>query len=214
MTSRANERKRAGHPVIGLSAGEPDFDTPEEIADAAVAAIREGFTHYTSNAGIPELREAICDKLKEDNGIEYTPSQILCSNGAKQSVAQAISVLCQAGDEVVIPAPYWVSYPEMTRFAGATPVSISTDATSGYRITPDQLEATLSSRTRALILCSPSNPTGGVYAPDEIRALAAVLERWPRVIVIADEIYEHIIYDQKASLDGCHSRDARPDRHR
>jgi aspartate aminotransferase len=197
MTSRANDRKRAGHPVIGLSAGEPDFDTPVEIADAAVTAIREGFTHYTNNAGIPELRKAICDKLKEDNDIQYEPGQVLCSNGAKQSVAQAITVLCQTGDEVVIPAPYWVSYPEMTRFAGATPVAIATDASSGYRITPDQLEAALSPRTRAFILCSPSNPTGGVYSPDELRALAEVLARWPRVIVISDEIYEYIIYDQQ-----------------
>jgi aspartate aminotransferase len=196
MTARANERRRAGHPVIGLSAGEPDFDTPGEIANAAIAAINDGFTHYTNNAGIVELREAICDKLKNDNSIAYDPAQVLCSNGAKQSVAQAIGVLCQAGDEVVIPAPYWVSYPEMARFAGATPVAISTEASSGYRITPEQLDASLTDRTRVLVLCSPSNPTGGVYSPDELHELAGVLDRWPRVVVISDEIYEHIIYDQ------------------
>lgn len=206
MTARANDRRQAGHPVIGLSAGEPDFDTPVEIAEAAIQAIRDGFTHYTDNAGILELREAICEKLLSDNNIEYDPSQILCSNGAKQSVAQAISVLCQAGDEVVIPAPYWVSYPEMARFAGAIPVGIATDAESGYRITPEQLDAALTPNSRILILCSPSNPTGGVYSPDELRALADVLQRWPRVTVISDEIYELIMYDQThlsmASIDG------------
>ena len=121
MTARALARRRDGHPVIGLSAGEPDFPTPIPIAEAATAAIREGFTRYTSNAGIPELREGICEKLKADNGLEYSPGQILCSNGAKQSVAHALSVLCDEGDEVLVPAPYWVSYPEMVRFAGAEP---------------------------------------------------------------------------------------------
>lgn len=196
MTARANKRRRDGHPVIALSAGEPDFDTPEEICEAAIKAIRDGFTHYTNNAGILELREAICDKLQRNNGIRYEPDEILCSNGAKQSVAQAVSVLCQKGDEVLIPAPYWVSYPEMTRFAGGVPVSIPTDATTGYRISPEQLESAITPETRILIICSPSNPTGAVYSPAEIQDLARVLEAHPRIFVISDEIYEHIIYDQ------------------
>ena len=196
MTAKANERRRAGFPVIGLSAGEPDFDTPHEISEAAVKAIRDGFTHYTNNAGILELREAICSKLARDNGIQYEPDEILCSNGAKQSIAQALSVLCRPGDEVLIPAPYWVSYPEMARFAGAEPVAIPTGAETDYRITPEQLENSITDRTRVLILCSPSNPTGTVYSPDEIRGLAEVLSRHPGVFVISDEIYEYISYDQ------------------
>jgi len=196
MTAKANERRRAGFPVIGLSAGEPDFDTPEEISEAAIKAIRDGFTHYTNNAGILELRESICEKLSRDNGIQYDPNEILCSNGAKQSIAQALSVLCSPGDEVLIPAPYWVSYPEMVRFAGAEPVAMSTDAKTNYRITPEQLEDAITERTRVLIMCSPSNPTGTVYSPDEIRGLAEVLERHPGIFVVSDEIYEYITYDQ------------------
>ena len=196
MTAKANERRRAGFPVIGLSAGEPDFDTPREISEAAVEAIREGFTHYTNNAGIPELREAICHKLSRDNDIQYSSNEILCSNGAKQSIAQAVSVLCGAGDEVLIPAPYWVSYPEMVRFAGAEPVSMPTGASTNYRITPQQLKEAITTKTRVLILCSPSNPTGAVYSPDEIRALGDVLDSHPNIYVISDEIYEYITYDQ------------------
>ena len=195
MSARAKQLKREGRPIIGLSAGEPDFDTPAPIAEAARQAITDGFTHYTENAGMLELREAICEKLRDDNGLSYGPENVLCSNGAKQSVAQTILALCGPGDEVVIPAPYWVSYPEMTRLAGATPVVIRTTPESNYRLHPDQLADHLSPQTRLLILCSPSNPTGSVYGRDEMEAIARVLADYPRVHVISDEIYERIIYD-------------------
>ena len=195
MTARAMELRRAGRPVIGLSAGEPDFDTPAPISEAGVEAIKDGFTHYTQNAGMPELRELISKKLKEDNGLDYSPGQILCSNGAKQSVALTISVLCRPGDEVLIPAPYWVSYPEMTRFAGATPVAIPTSVDDDYRISAEQLDAAINENTRLLILCSPSNPTGSVYLKEELEAIAAVLRKHPHVFVISDEIYEYVIFD-------------------
>ncbi|WP_457653445.1 pyridoxal phosphate-dependent aminotransferase [Rhodocaloribacter sp.] len=210
MTARAKARIRAGFPVVSLSAGEPDFDTPAPIAEAAVAAIREGFTHYTVNAGMPELREAVCAKLARDNGLTYTPDQILCSNGAKQSLALTIAVLARPGDEVLIPAPYWVSYPEMTRFAGAEPVVVPTTVERDYRLTPEALEAALTERTRLLVLCSPSNPTGSVYTPSELEALAEVLRRHPQVFIISDEIYEYIVYDAEhvsfASLPGMKER--------
>ncbi len=210
MTARTKKRRRDGFPVIGLSAGEPDFDTPKVIGDAAIAAIQEGFTRYTVNAGMLELREGIAAKLRQDSSLSYTPDEILCSNGAKQSVAQSISVLCDAGDEVLIPAPYWVSYPEMVRFAGANPVFIPTDVASGYRITPAQLEAAITPRTRVLMLCSPSNPTGTVYSRDEFEALADVLRKHPDIYVVSDEIYEYIVYDAEhvsvATLDGLRER--------
>jgi aspartate aminotransferase len=195
MTARATKRRAEGHPVIGLSAGEPDFGTPTVISEAAIAAIREGFTHYTNNKGVLALREAIAEKLARDNGIEAHPDHIICSNGAKQSLALAVSVLCGRGDDVVIPAPYWVSYPEMVRFAGGSPVAVPTSVDSGYRLTPEQLEAAITPRTRLLILCSPSNPTGATYSQGQIESLAEVLRRHPRVYVISDEIYEHIRYD-------------------
>jgi aspartate/methionine/tyrosine aminotransferase len=195
ITALAKARRRDGHPVIGLSAGEPDFDTPKPIADAAIAAIRDGFTRYTENTGMLALREGICRKLREVNGIEYEPDEIVCSNGAKQSVAMTVSVLCGPGDRVLIPAPYWVSYPEMARFAGAEPVVLPTRVEDGYLVTPEALERAITARTRLLMLCSPSNPTGGVYAPDAIDALAEVLLRHPHVYVMSDEIYEHIRYD-------------------
>ncbi len=210
MTARARQLRREGRPVIGLSAGEPDFDTPEPVAEAARKAISDGFTHYTENSGTLELREAICQKLLDDNGLTYAPENILCSNGAKQSVAQTILALCGPGDEVIIPAPYWVSYPEMTRLAGATPVVISTSADSNYLLHPDQLEAHITKSTRLLILCSPSNPTGSVYSRGELEGLAEVLRRHPHVHVISDEIYERIIYDAQftsfAEMDGMQDR--------
>ncbi|MFT4604320.1 MAG: aspartate aminotransferase [Rhodothermales bacterium] len=194
MTAKAAAAKAAGRPVIGLSAGEPDFDTPAPIREAAQRAIVDGFTRYTNNKGTPELRAALQDKLARENGVHVTPDDIICSNGAKQSVAMAITVLCRAGDEVLIPAPFWVSYPEMVRFAGGTPVTVSTTVESGYRLTPDQLDAAITPKTRLLILCSPSNPTGGTYTPEQMEGLAAVLRRNPHVYVISDEIYEHIRY--------------------
>lgn len=194
MSARARTRKAAGHPVISLSAGEPDFDTPSEVAEAAIDAIRAGFTHYTDNKGTVELREAICQKLRRDNGLTYDADRIVCSNGAKQSVAQAVSVLCGPGDEVVIPAPYWVSYPEMVRFAGAEPVIAPTSVEDEYLLSPDKLEAAITPSTRMLILCSPSNPTGGVYSRAQMEDLVDVLRRHPDVTVLSDEIYEKIVY--------------------
>lgn len=210
MTARAKQLRREGKPVIGLSAGEPDFETPAPIAEAAIQAIREGFTHYTENAGMLELREAICRKLAEENGLTYEPDQILCTNGAKQAVAMSIEVLCRPNDEVLIPAPYWVSYPEMVRLAGATPVVLPTSVETGYRLTPTQLEAAITERTRLLILCSPSNPTGTVYTPAELEELAEVLRRYEHVYVLSDEIYEYILFSGKhmsfASLPGMKER--------
>jgi len=210
MSARARELKQAGRPVIGLSAGEPDFGTPEVISEAGRRAIDEGQTHYTDNPGMPELRQAIVDKLKKDNGLEYAVEDIVCSNGAKQSVAMAISVLCRSGDEVLIPAPYWVSYPEMVRFAGAEPVSVETSVETEYRITPEQLERAINENTRLFIMCSPSNPTGSVYPREELEAIAEVLRRHPHVYVLSDEIYEHVIFGAThvsiASLPGMFSR--------
>ena len=195
MKSRAEERRRQGHPVVALSAGEPDFDTPEPIADAGVKAIRNGFTHYTENPGTLELREAVCRKLDQDNDLSYTPEQVVCSNGAKQSLALAIHALCDEGDEVLVPAPYWVSYPEMARFSGAEPVTVPTSVDDAYRLTPEALEDAITERTRLLILCTPSNPTGTVYPPDELAALAEVLRDHEQVYVVSDEIYEYVLYD-------------------
>ncbi|MDE2958206.1 MAG: pyridoxal phosphate-dependent aminotransferase [Bacteroidota bacterium] len=210
MSGRAKQLRRRGADVIALSAGEPDFNTPEPIAEAGMQAIRDGFTRYTQNAGMLPLREAICAKFQEDNELSYAPSQILCSNGAKQSVALAVCVLTAEGDEVLIPAPYWVSYPEMTRFAGATPVIVRTGTETDYRLTPAVLEAAITPRTRVLILCSPSNPTGSVYSRSELAALAEVLQRHERIMVVSDEIYEHVIYDAEhtpiAALPGMQER--------
>ena len=210
MTARAKQLRREGRPVIGLSAGEPDFDTPAPIAEAGIRAIQEGYTHYTENMGLPELREKICAKLQRENGLAYTPEQVLCSNGAKQSIALAIHALCAEGDEVLIPAPYWVSYPEMVRFAGADPVVMPTSVDTNYRITAERLDAAITERTRLLILCSPSNPTGSVYTRDELEALAEVLRRHEQVLIASDEIYEHVLFDAEhvsfASLPGMKER--------
>ncbi|HIG74009.1 MAG TPA: pyridoxal phosphate-dependent aminotransferase [Bacteroidetes bacterium] len=195
VSARAKALKREGRDVVALSAGEPDFGTPAPIVEAAHQALRDGFTHYTPNTGTVELREAVARKLREDNGIEVSAGQVICSNGAKQSVAQAVLAVCGPGDEVVIPAPYWVSYPEMARMAGATPVAVETSAASGYRMTPEALADALSERTRVVLLNSPSNPTGAVYSPDEIRALADVLRPHPRALVVSDEIYEKVRFD-------------------
>ena len=210
MKSRATEMRRQGHPVVALSAGEPDFDTPEPIAEAGMAAIRNGFTHYTENPGTIELREAICRKLERDNDLSVDPGQIVCSNGAKQSIALAVHALCDEGDEVLIPAPYWVSYPEMARFAGAEPSVVKTSVEDEYKLSPEQLEAAITDRTRMLILCSPSNPTGAVYTPEELSALADVLRRHEDVLVLSDEIYEYVLYGAEhvafASLPGMKDR--------
>ncbi|XP_059315250.1 bifunctional aspartate aminotransferase and glutamate/aspartate-prephenate aminotransferase isoform X1 [Lycium ferocissimum] len=194
ITDQATALVQAGVPVIRLAAGEPDFDTPAAIAEAGINAIREGHTRYTPNAGLMELRSAICHKLKEENGLSYTPDQILVSNGAKQSIVQAVLAVCSPGDEVLIPAPYWVSYPEMARMADATPVILPTSISEDFLLDPKLLESKLTEKSRLLILCSPSNPTGSVYPRKLLEEIAQIVARHPRLLVISDEIYEHIIY--------------------
>lgn len=196
VTGRAKELKREGKSIVSLSAGEPDFKTPGYICDAAIEAIHSGQHGYTMNPGTPELREAICAKLKRDNNLEYEPSQIICSNGAKQSVGFAILATVDKGDEVIIPAPYWVSYPEMTRLAEGTPITVRTSFENDFRLTADQLEAAITENTKALILCSPSNPTGSCYGKPDLEALAEVLRKHPQVMIISDEIYEYIVFDE------------------
>ncbi|KAI4356407.1 hypothetical protein L6164_000432 [Bauhinia variegata] len=184
----------AGVPIIRLAAGEPDFDTPAVIAEAGINAIREGYTRYTPNAGTMELRKAICHKLKEENGITYTPDQIIVSNGAKQSLVQAVLAVCSPGDEVIIPAPFWVSYPEMARLADATPLILPTPISNNFLLDPKLLESKITERSRLLILCSPSNPTGSVYPKELLQEIAQIVSKHPRLLVLSDEIYEHIIY--------------------
>jgi aspartate aminotransferase len=194
MSQKSSELKAQGIDVINLSVGEPDFNTPDHIKEAAKKAVDDNFSRYSPVAGYPDLRNAIVKKLKNENGLDYTAAQIACSNGAKQSVCNVIMTLINPGDEVIVPAPYWVSYPEMVKLAEGTPVFVSASIEQNFKITPAQLEAAITPNTRALILCSPSNPTGSVYSKEELAGLAAVLEKHPRVIVIADEIYEHINY--------------------
>ncbi|XVF15140.1 hypothetical protein REPUB_Repub09cG0123900 [Reevesia pubescens] len=194
ITDHATALAQAGVPIIRLAAGEPDFDTPAIIAEAGINAIREGYTRYTPNAGTLELRMAICHKLKEENGISYTPDQILVSNGAKQSILQAVLAVCSPGDEVIIPAPFWVSYPEMARLADATPVILPTLISENFLLDPNLLESKITEKSRLLILCSPSNPTGSVYPKKLLETIAEVVAKHPRLLVLSDEIYEHIIY--------------------
>lgn len=211
ITDQATALAQAGVPVIRLAAGEPDFDTPSVIAEAGTNAILEGYTRYTPNAGTLELRTAICHKLKEENGLSYTPDQILVSNGAKQSCVQAVLAVCSPGDEVIIPAPYWVSYPEMARLADATPVILQTHISNNFLLDPKDLESKLNEKSRVLILCSPSNPTGSVYPRKLLEEIAEIVARHPRLLVLSDEIYEHIIYSPAshtsfASLPGMWER--------
>lgn len=194
MSQRSSELKAQGVDIINMSVGEPDFNTPEHIKEAALKAVQDNWTRYSPVPGYPELKKAIAAKLKNENGLDYQPSQILCSNGAKQSVCNAIMALVNRGDEVIIPAPYWVSYPQMVLLAEGTPVTINTTIEQDFKVTPEQLEQAITPRTRAIILCSPSNPTGSVYSAAELEALKEVLLRHERVVVIADEIYEHINY--------------------
>lgn len=195
VTGRAKELKRKGKSIVSLSAGEPDFKTPKHICDAAINAINEGFHGYTMNPGTPELREAICNKLKRDNKLDFEPSQIICSNGAKQSVGFSILALVDPGDEVIIPAPYWVSYPEMVRLAEGTSVTVRTSFENNFKLTPEQLEDAITEKTKALILCSPSNPTGAQYSAEELKGLADVLKKHPDIYIISDEIYEYIVFE-------------------
>ena len=194
MSQKSSELKAQGVDVINMSVGEPDFNTPDHIKAAAVKAIEENWTRYSPVPGYPSLKEAIVNKLKNENGLDYKPSQIIVSNGAKQSVCNTIMALVNAGDEVIIPAPYWVSYPQMVLLAEGTPVFVEAKIEADFKITPEQLEAAITPKTRAIILCSPSNPTGSVYSKEELEALKNVLLKHEHVIVIADEIYEHINY--------------------
>jgi aspartate aminotransferase len=194
MSQKSNELKAQGVDVINLSVGEPDFNTPDHIKEAAKKAIDDNFSHYSPVPGYPALKKAIVNKLKNENGLDYTPSQILVSNGAKQCVCNALMAIVNPGDEVIIPAPYWVSYPEMVKLADGTPVIVPASIDQDFKITPKQLEETITPKTRAFILCSPSNPTGSVYNKEELAGLAAVLAKHKNIIVIADEIYEHINY--------------------
>ena len=194
MSQKSSELKAQGVDVINLSVGEPDFNTPDHIKEAAKKAIDENYSRYSPVAGYPALRNAIVAKLKNENGLEYTAAQISCANGAKQSVCNTILALINKGDEVIVPAPFWVSYPEMVKLAEGTPIIVRAGIEQDFKITPAQLEAAITPKTRALILCSPSNPTGSVYSKEELKGLAEVIAKHERVIVIADEIYEHINY--------------------
>ncbi|HEU5070682.1 MAG TPA: pyridoxal phosphate-dependent aminotransferase [Verrucomicrobiae bacterium] len=194
IDSKAKQMKAAGEDVVGFGAGEPDFDTPQHIKDAAAQALAAGFTKYTPSSGIPELRQAIADKFKRENGLTYKPSQIIVSSGGKHSCFNVIMATCETGDEVIIPAPYWLSYPEMVKMAGATPVILPTTDKTEFKVTPEQLRAAITPRTRLFILNSPSNPTGSVYSPAEVKALGDVCVE-KGVLIMSDEIYEHLTYD-------------------
>jgi len=194
LTKQASQLKARGVDVVSLTAGEPDFATPEHVKEAAIRAIRDNFTHYTPNTGIPELITAIREKFASKNGLEFGPTQILVSCGAKHSIFNALLAICNPGDEVIIPAPYWVSYPEMAKIADGIPVVVPTTRESGFRLTPDALSGALTRRSKVLILNSPSNPTGSVYSRTDLEALAPVIES-AGLYVIADEIYENILYD-------------------
>ena len=195
VTTKANELKAAGRDVIGLGAGEPDFDTPQNIKDAAIAAIAAGKTKYTAPDGIIELKQAICAKFERDNGLTYEPSQISVSGGGKQILYNALMATLNPGDEVVIPAPYWVSYPDMVLLAGGTPVVAEATLENEFKLTPEQLEAAITPKTKWLIFNSPSNPTGAGYSREQMKALTDVLMRHPHVWAMTDDMYEHLAYD-------------------
>ncbi|HLF20833.1 MAG TPA: pyridoxal phosphate-dependent aminotransferase [Bacteroidota bacterium] len=194
LFARAKKMKAEGIDVVSLTAGEPDFPTPQIIKDAGIKAIQENFTKYTANQGIPELLKAVAEKFRRDNNLEFEASQILVSCGAKHSLYNALQAVCNRGDEVVIPAPYWVSYPEMTKLVDATPVIVKTSQDNQFKITPAQLKKAITKKTKAMIFCSPSNPTGAVYTKEEIIAIAEVVKS-SGIYVISDEIYEKVIYD-------------------
>ena len=194
MSQKSSEMKAQGIDVINMSVGEPDFNTPDHIKEAAKQAVDDNWSRYSPVPGYPELRKAIVNKLKRENGLEYTTNEILVSNGAKQSVCNTIMALVNDGEEVIIPAPYWVSYPQMVKLAGGEPVIVNAGFEQNFKMTPAQLEAAITPKTRMLILCSPSNPTGSVYSKEELKGLAEVILRHPDLYVLADEIYEHINY--------------------
>ena len=194
MSQKSGEMKAQGIDVINMSVGEPDFNTPDHIKEAAKKAVDENFSRYSPVPGYMDLRKAIVAKLKNENHLDYTTSEILVSSGAKQSVCNTVMALVNDGEEVIIPAPYWVSYPQMVKLAGGTPVIVNAGFEQNFKMTPEQLEAAITPKTRMLILCSPSNPTGSVYTKDELEALAEVIKRHDDLFVLADEIYEHINY--------------------
>lgn len=194
VSMKAAELKAAGQDVIGLGAGEPDFDTPEHIKQAAIEAINQGKTKYTAVDGTPELKQAIINKLQRDNQVDYQASEILVSNGAKHSIFNLLNAVINPGDEVIIPAPYWVSYPDMTLLAGGRSVIVQTDAEQAFKMTADQLSNAITDKTKLIILNSPSNPTGQVYSRDELTAIGEVLKTHPQVLMLTDDIYEHIYW--------------------
>jgi aspartate aminotransferase len=194
MTQKSRELKAAGRDVIGLAAGEPDFDTPENIKEAAIAAIRRGETKYTNIEGIPELRAAIAKKFKRENDIDYTPAQTFVSPGGKSIIYNCMMATLNEGDEVIVPAPYWVSYPDIVLLAGGTPVFIETQLEDGFRLTPEALERAITPKTKWIIFNQPSNPTGACYSRDQLKAITAVLMRHPQVWVLTDDMYEHLVF--------------------
>lgn len=194
IDAKAKALKAQGEDVIGFGAGEPDFDTPQHIKDAAAKALADGFTKYTPSSGIPELRKAIAEKFKKDNGLDYKPSQIIVSCGGKHSCYNVILATCQEGDEVIIPSPYWLSYPEMVKLAGATPVILETTDKTEFKVTPEQLRSAITNKTRLFILNSPNNPTGTVYSPEEIKTLGDICVE-KGVLIMSDEIYDKLVYD-------------------
>jgi aspartate aminotransferase len=206
ITTLAQELKAQGKDVLSFSAGEPDFGTPQVIKDAAIEAINNDFTKYTAVDGVPALKEAVALKLKRDNGLEYAPNQIIVNNGAKHSLFNLFSATIDKGDEVIIPAPYWVTYPELVRYCGGDVVEILTDDTSAFKITPQQLKNAITPNTKMLILTSPSNPTGSVYTKEELKALGKVLEG-TNIIVASDEMYEKLIYDGEFTSSAAVSQD-------
>ncbi|MEP3224823.1 MAG: pyridoxal phosphate-dependent aminotransferase [Parasphingorhabdus sp.] len=219
MSGRVTELKAQGIDIIGLSAGEPDFDTPDFVKEAAIAAIRDGDTNYTTVDGTTALKEAVAAKFLRDNQLSYTPAQISVNGGGKHTLFNALVATLDPGDEVIIPAPYWVSYPDMVNFAGGTPVIIEAGADQNYKITPEQLEAAITPKTKWLILNSPSNPTGAAYSGDALKSLGAILSKYPQVMVMTDDMYEHIwyadfpfttiaqicpdLYDRTLTVSGC-----------
>jgi len=205
ITVRAQALRAAGKDVIGLGAGEPDFDTPDHIKQAAVAAIEDGFTKYTAVDGTPGLKQAIIAKFQRENGFEYTPDQILVSCGGKQSFYNLAQAILDPGDEVVIPTPYWVSYPDMAILAGGIPVLVHAGADQAFKITPDQLRSALTARTKLMVINSPSNPSGMAYSREELAALGAVLREFPRALIVTDDMYEHIRWTSEPFVDILHA---------
>ncbi|MEN8261174.1 MAG: pyridoxal phosphate-dependent aminotransferase, partial [Pseudomonadota bacterium] len=196
VTARAAEMRAAGKDIIGLGAGEPDFDTPDHIKAAAIKAIEDGFTKYTAVGGIPSLKNAVIEKFHRDNGLEYKPNQVLVSCGGKHSFYNLAQAVINPGDEVVIPAPYWVSYPDMVLLANGKPVIIEAGQAQQFKITPDQLRSAITAKTRLFVINSPSNPTGIAYSAEELKALAEVLKAHPNVIIATDDMYEHIVWNE------------------